>query len=182
MVGAALIATAIAFTGGTAAAFMGMWGNIILGGLKIATLAGTTAGIIRAGRMAVDGGTLGDVGKSFITGFADGFFSGSVYASGSMILSAGLFRMAGLFNNGYGWSNGKWLGGYQTPNTPGISFATFKGGLNGGRSFGFDLDIYHAFHLHTKIFGKGSVKFHRWKFVPFFIGVGIGFSDAWSEW
>ena len=76
VVGAALVATAITFTGGTAAAFFGAWGTAALGGLKVAAVAGGTAGVIRAGATAIRGGSIGDVGKSFVTGFADGFFAG----------------------------------------------------------------------------------------------------------
>ena len=180
VVGAALVATAITFTGGTAAAFFGAWGTAALGGLKVAAVAGGTAGVIRAGATAIRGGSIGDVGKSFVTGFADGFFAGSVYAGSSMILSASAFRVAGLFNNGYGWSAGKWIGGYQTPRTPGISLLTYLGGINGGRSFGLDLDIYNGLHFHSNKFG--SIKKHRWMFAPLMIGFGIGFSTPWSTW
>ncbi len=109
-----------------------------------------------------------------------------------MLLGAASFRVSGLINNGSGWASGNMLGGYQTPNTPGISLLTIKGGINGGRSFGLDLDIYNSLHLHYKLGEKfsnpflkkifGKVKRHRWTFAPIMIGIGIGLSDGWSEW
>lgn len=39
-----------------------------------------------------------------------------------------------LANNDYGWSHGIFEGGYQTPNTPGITLLAINGGVNGGRS------------------------------------------------
>ena len=162
--GSSISSSGNSITGGGAAAFFLTAGKAALGGLEIAAVVGLTSGTIRAGTTAIDGGSWGDIGKSFATGFADGFFAGSVYAAGTMILSAGAFRIAGLFNNGYGWSIGLWQGGYQTPKTPGISIFTHQGGINGGRSFGLDLDMFDSLHFHSKIFGKGSVKTHRWMF------------------
>ena len=189
---AALAAAAIVYTGGGAAAIFATAGQALLGGLKIAAVAGASAGIVRAGKTAIEGGDLGDVGKSLILGFSDGFLAGSVYAAGSMLLGAASFRVSGLINNGSGWASGNMLGGYQTPNTPGISLLTIKGGINGGRSFGLDLDIYNSLHLHYKLGEKfnnpflkkifGKVKRHRWTFAPIMIGIGIGLSDGWSEW
>jgi len=188
----ALIVAAIVYTGGGATAFLASAGQAALGGLKIAAVAGATASIVRAGKTAIEDGDLGDVGKSLVLGFSDGFLAGSVYAASSMLLSATFFRISGLINNGYGWSSGISSGGYQTPNTPGISFITVNGGINGGRSFGFDLDIYNSFHFHYKLGEKvnnpilkkifGNVKRHRWAFAPIMIGVGHGLSDGWSEW
>ena len=189
---AALVAAVIVCSGGSATPFLVVAGQAALGGLKIAAVAGATAGIVRAGKTAIEGGDLGDVGKSLVLGFSDGFLAGSVYAAGSMLLGAASFRISGLINNGRGWASGISEGGYQTPNTPGISFVTVNGGINGGRSFGFDLDIYNAFHFHYKLGEKvnnpflkkilGNVKRHRWVFAPIMIGVGVGLSDGWSEW
>ena len=189
---AALVATAIVYTGGGAAAFFVTAGKAALGGLKIAAVAGLTAGSVRAGSTAIGGGSIGDVGKSFVTGFADGFFSGSIYAASTMLLSASAFRISGLFNNGYGASSGAWQFGYQTPKTPGITIFTFAGGINGGSSVRFDLDMYNGLHLHYKLAEKvnnkffkkvlGGMKRHRWMLAPILIGVGVGLSDPWSEW
>ena len=189
---AALVATAIVYTGGGAAAFFVTAGKAALGGVKIAAVAGLTAGSIRAGSTAIGGGSIGDVGKSFVTGFADGFFSGSIYAASTMLLSASAFRISGLFNNGYGASSGAWQFGYQTPKTPGITIFTFAGGINGGSSVRFDLDMYNGLHLHYKLAEKvnnkffkkvlGGMKRHRWMLAPILIGVGVGLSDPWSEW
>lgn len=183
---AALAAAAIVYTGGGASVFFITAGKAALGGLKIATVAGVTAGIVRAGKTAFEGGDLGDVGKSMVLGFSDGFLAGSVYSATSMVLGAVSFRVSGLFNNGYGWSSGKYIGGYQTPNTPGISILTYQGGVNGGRSFGLDLDIFNALHFHTNKFGVGKksnwVKAHHWYFAPIGIGIGVGLLGGWSEW
>lgn len=73
------------------------------------------------------GDTLVSAGKSFVTGFADGFLVGSIYAGATMILSPVVMAVSGVFNNGYGWKSGRWIGGYQTPNTPGIFIAAFLG-------------------------------------------------------
>lgn len=181
---AALATAAIVCSGGSATPFLAVAGQAALGGLKIATIAGATAGIVRAGKTAIEGGDIGDVGKSLVLGFSDGFLVGSVYAAGSMLLGAVSFRISGLVNNGYGWSSGNYTGGYQTPKTPGISLITHLGGINGGRSFGLDLDIYHGVHFHTNKFGIGKrskwIKAHHWMFAP--IGIGVGLSDGWSEW
>ena len=189
---AALATAAIVCSGGSATPFLAVAGQAALGGLKIAAVAGATAGIVRAGKTAIEGGDIEDVGKSLILGFSDGFLAGSVYAAGSMLLGTASFRISGLINNGRGWATGISEGGYQTPKTPGISFVTVNGGVNGGRSFGFDLDIYNAFHFHYKLGEKvknsflkkifGNVKRHRWTFAPIMIGVGVGLSDGWSEW
>lgn len=185
---AALATAAIVCSGGSATPFLAVAGQAALGGLKIATIAGATAGIVRAGKTAIEGGDIGDVGKSLVLGFSDGFLVGSVYAAGSMLLGAVSFRISGLVNNGYGWSSGNYTGGYQTPKTPGISLITHLGGINGGRSFGLDLDIYHGVHFHTNKFGIGKrskwIKAHHWMFAPIGIGIGIGvgLSDGWSEW
>lgn len=157
----------------------------IVAGLKVATVAGLTAGVIRTGISIQEdlgfGDALINAGKSFVTGFADGFFAGSIYAGTNIILSPIAMGITGLFNKGYGWSCGKLIGGYQTPNTSGISLLTIQGGKNGGRSFGVELDMYNGLHLH---YGKTSkiVKHHRWVFSPIIIGVGVGFSKSWSEW
>ena len=183
---AALVTAAIVYTGGGAAAFFAATGQAALGGLKIAAVVGVTAGIVRAGRTAIEGGDIGDVGKSLVLGFSDGFLAGSVYAAGSMLLGAASFRISGLINNGYGWSLGSYSGGYQTPKTPVISLFTIKGGINGGRSFGLDLDIYNSLHFHTNKFGIGKrsdwIKAHHWMWAPLGIGIGVGLSDGWSEW
>lgn len=183
---AALAAAAIVYTGGGAAAFFAAAGQSALSGIKIAAVAGATAGIVRAGKTAVEGGDIGDVGKSLLLGFSDGFLAGSVYAAGSMLLGAASYRISGLINNGYGWTSGNFSGGYQTPRTPGISILTHSGGVNGGRSFGLDLDIYHGLHFHTNKFGFGKrsnwIKAHHWWFASVGIGIGIGLSDGWSEW
>lgn len=189
---AALVAAAIVYTGGGAAAFFAAAGKAALGGLKIAAVTGATAGVIRAGKTAIEGGDFEDVGKSLVLGFSDGFLVGSAYAAFTMILGATSFRISGLFNNGEGWTYGNMTGGYKTPKTPGISLLTIKGGINGGRSFGIDLDIYNSLHFHfkwaeyvenrflKKVFGK--VKRHRWAYIPIIIGIGVGLSDGWSEW
>ena len=189
---AAVAAAVIVCSGGSATPFLVVAGQAALGGLKIAAVAGATAGIVRAGKTAIEGGDLGDVGKSLVLGFSDGFLAGSAYAASSMLLGASLFKISGSINNGYGWSSGISKGGYQTPNTPGITFIAVNGGINGGRSFGFDLDIYNSFHFHYKLGEKvknsflkkifGNVKRHRWTFAPIMIGVGVGLSDGWSEW
>ena len=103
---AALATAAIVCSGGSATPFLAVAGQAALGGLKIATIAGATAGIVRAGKTAIEGGDIGDVGKSLVLGFSDGFLVGSVYAAGSMLLGAVSFRISGLVNNGYGWSSG----------------------------------------------------------------------------
>ena len=91
-----------------------------------------------------------------------------------------------MFNNGYGWSSGSWIGGYQTPNTPGVTIAAYKGGAKGGRSFGLDMDIYNGLHYHTNKFGVGKrskwTKTHHWGLSAIIIGIGVGFSNEWSEW
>ena len=183
---AALATAAIVCSGGSATPFLVVAGQAALGGLKIAAVAGATAGIVRAGKTAIEGGDLGDVGKSLFLGFSDGFLAGSVYAAGLMLLGAASFRISGLINNGYGWSLGSYSGGYQTPKTPGISLFTINGGINGGRSFGFDLDIYNGLHFHTNKFGIGKrsnwIKAHHWMWAPIGIGIGAGLSDGWSEW
>ena|SRR5690554_3595805 len=121
-----------------------------------------------------------NAGKSFVTGFADGFLAGSVYAGASMILSPIAMAISGGFHNGYGWKSGKWICGYQTPNTPGISIATFLGGPKGERSFGIDLDMYNGLHSHSK--KLGNIKNHNWWMAPVVIGIGVGFSNPYSEW
>ena len=126
IVGAALIATAITFTGGGAAAFFLVAGKVVLAGLKIAAVTGVVAGVVRAGKTAIEGGTLEDVGKSLVLGFSDGFLASSIYAGSSMLLSAGSFRLFGLLNGGRGWTRGKFMGGYQTPKTPGITALVYK--------------------------------------------------------
>lgn len=186
IVGAAIIGAAIAVSFGAATPFLTIVGTSIVGGLKIAAVAGATAGVIRAGTTAFNGGSLGDVGKSFVTGFADGFYAGSIYAGANMILSPIAMGISGAFNNGYGWGAGKWIGGYQTPSTPGISILTFLGGINGGRTFGLDMDMYNGLHFHTNKFGVGRkskwIKAHHWYLAPIMIGIGVGFSDPWSIW
>lgn len=188
IVGAALVGAAIAVTFGAATPFLTIVGTSIVGGLKIAAVTGLTAGAIRTGTSVVDsvqngvefGEALANGGKSFVTGFADGFLAGSMYAGASMIVSPLFMAISGSFNNGYGWEAGKWIGGYQTPKTPGISIATFLGGINGGRSFGLDLDMYNGLHVHSKHLGK--VKNHNWWIAPVMIGIGVGFSKPYSEW
>ena len=186
IVGAAIIATAISFTGGGAAAFFIAAGKVILGGIKVAVTVGIGSGIIRAGKTVITGGTINEVGQSFVLGFADGFLAGSIYAGGSMLLSAGVYKISGLFNKGYGWSIGKLMGGYQTPQTPGISIITYKGGVNGGRSFGIDIDIFNGLHYHTNKFGIGKksqwINDHHWMLIPIIIAIIIGLSNGWSEW
>ena len=192
IIGAALIATAITFTGGSAAAFFIAAGKVALGGLKIAAVAGIASGLVRMGKTAILGGSFGEIGQSLILGFSDGFLAGSLYAGANMLLSAGLYGISGLFNNGNGWVRGKFIGGYQTPKTPGVSIFTYLGGINGGRTFGVDLDIYHGIHMHFKWAEKvnnkylkkilGKVSRHRWMEMPILIGVGIGLSNGWSEW
>ena len=78
----------------------------------------------------------------------DVLFVGSIYARSTMILSATTFRVTGLFNNGYGWKAGNWMGGYQMPQTSGISIITYLDGLNMSRSFGIDLDMYNGLNFH----------------------------------
>lgn len=173
------------FYWGGAGAFLAA-GHAIVGGLKIAAVAGTTAGIVRAGKTAIEGGNIEEIGKSFVLGFSDGFLAGSIYAGGSMLMSVASYAVSGMFNNGYGWTKGNFEGGYQTPKTPGISIFTHKGGINGGRSFGLDLDIFNGLHFHTNKFGIGKkskwIKAHHWMGVPFMIGIGVGLSNGWSEW
>lgn len=186
---AAAVATLVVVSCGATAAPSAILMTSIISGLKIAATAGVVAGTIRAGDSVVNSIKNGDsfkeglvdAGKSFVTGFADGYLAGSMYAGGSMLLSSVSFGLSGKFNNGYGWQNGKWVGGYQTPNTPGISVGTYKGGINGGRSFGFDLDMYNGFHLHTNKLGF-STKNHIWWLAPIGIGIGVGLSDPYSEW
>lgn len=155
----------------------------VLGGLKIAAVVGATASIVRAGKTAIEGGDLGNVGKSLVLGFSDGFLVGSVYAAGSMLLVATFFRIFGLINNGYRWSSGNYIGGYQTPKTPGISLITHLDGINGGRSIGLNLGIYNGLHFHTNKFGIGKrsnwIKAHYWMFAP--IGIEIGLFDGWMN-
>ena len=50
----------------------------------------------------IGGGSLGDIGKSFVIGFADGFFTGSVYAGATMILSLIAMAISSALNNRYG--------------------------------------------------------------------------------
>ena len=88
--------------------------------------------------------------------------------------------------------SGAWQFGYQTPKTPGITIFTFAGGINGGSSVRFDLDMYNGLHLHYKLAEKvnnkffkkvlGGMKRHRWMLAPILIGVGVGLSDPWSGW
>lgn len=183
----AVVVAAIATTGGGAAAVLATAGKVALGAAKIAATAGVVSGTVRAGRALASGENSGsEVAKKFVTGFADGFFAGSLYFSGSSGLSLSGSGISGMINNGYGWSCGKWIGGYQTPSTPGLSLATYQGGSNGGRSFGVDLDIYNGLHFHTNKFGIGKkskwIKAHHWGLSSILVGLGVGFSDEWSEW
>ena len=191
---AALIAAALVYTGGGAAAFLAATGKAALGGLKIAALTGATAGVVRAGKTAIQGGDIDDVGKSLVLGFSDGFLAGSVYAGIGMISAGVAYKIIGTLNYGnglgYGWkelgSSGTLLkqGMYQTPNVGGIVFVAHHFGENGGRSFSLDLDIVHGLHYHSNkyAFGPKKIKKHNWAIAPFLIGYGIGMSDGWSEW
>ena len=184
---AAVVTAAVVTTGGGAAAVLATAGKLALTGLKIAATTGLVAGTVRAGKSICEGETdIGEIGKDFVTGFADGFLAGSFYTGGAMVGSAISYTISGIFNKGYGWRSGTWEGGYQTPNTPGISIATNHGGVNGGRSFGLDLDVYNGLHYHTNKFGIGPksnwIKAHHWADVPILIGLGVGLSDGWSEW
>ncbi len=185
---AAFIATSIVVSCGATAAPAAIFVSTVIGGLKIATVTGLVAGVIRVAGSLNNSNDDGEIfgesfvssGKSFILGFSDGFLAGSSYAAGSMLISAGSFALSGKFNNGRGWSNGLWEGGYQTPNVPGISFGTFNGGTNGGRSFGIDIDMYNGLHIHTNKFGF-KTKDHIWWIAPVLIGVHSG-DNPYSEW
>ena len=193
LIGVAVIAivavttAAIVYSGGSAATVLVAAGKIALSGVKIAAAAGAVAGTVRAGKAICEGETdVKEIGKDFITGFADGFFSGAMYFAGCTGASLASYGISGNFNDGYGWSSGQWQGGYLTPNTHGISIATHQGGVNGGRSFGVDMDIYNGLHYHTNKFGVGKksswIKTHHWEAIPIFIGIGVGLSDEWGEW
>ena len=199
--GAAFFAAAMVYTGGVAGYLIAA-GQAALGGLKLAAVAGATAGIVRAGKTAIDGGDIGGVGKSLVLGFSDGFLAGSIYAGIGMISAGISYKIVGTldYGNGLGcgWkefnSAGQLLrqGMYQTPNVGGIVFVANQFGIKGGRSFSIDLDVRHGFHFHYKLGEKvnnpflkkilGNVKRHRWVFAPIMIGVGVGLSDGWSEW
>ena len=184
---AAVVTAAIVTTGGGAAAVIATAAKVAVGAAKVAATAGVVAGTVRTGRSICSGETdAGKLGKDFLIGFADGFFAASTYGAGYMGGSVTSYYAAGQFANGYGWSAGSWSGMYQTPNTPGISIITHKGGVNGGRSFGLDLDIYNGLHYHTNKFGMGRkstwVKAHHWEASAILTGLLVGFSDEWSEW
>ena len=191
---ASLISAAILCSAGCPIPFWAAVGQAALGGLKIAATAGATAGIIRAGKTAIEGGNIQDVGKSLVLGFSDGFLAGSIYAGIGMI-SAGLaYKVIGAIDYGYGlgcgWkefsSSGTLLrqGMYLTPNVGGVVFTANHFGVNGGRSFSLDLDINNGLHYHSNkfSFGPKKIKRHNWAIAPIIIGLSIGFSDGWSEW
>lgn len=183
----AVVTAAIVTTGGGAAALLATAGKIALGAIKIATTAGVVSGAIRTGSSLSNGEKdVKELGKDFVVGFADGFKTAAMYSSGCSGASVTSFGVSGQINNGFGWNAGKWEGGYQTPNTPGISIATYHGGTNGGRSFGLDVDIYNGLHYHTNKFGRGKpsswIKQHHWEGSAILVGVWVGFSDPQSEW
>lgn len=183
----AIVTAAIVTTGGGAAAVLATAGKVALGAAKIATAAGAVSGTIRTGRSIASGETdLKELGKDFVIGFADGFYAAATASVGYTSTSIGASWVSGQINNGYGWSIGKWEGGYQTPSTPGISIATHNAGNNGGRSFGLDLDIYNGLHYHTNKFGFGKaskwIKQHHWGLTAGLVGLVVGFSEAKSEW
>ena len=67
-----------------------------------------------------------------------------------------------------------------------VLLATYNGGVNGGRSFGIDLDIYHALHYHTRLYGTDKkanwIKAHHWEAAAIIEGICIGFSEEGCEW
>ena len=191
---AALISAAILCSAGSAMPFFVAAGQAALGGLKIAAVAGATAGIVRAGKTAITGGNIEDVGKSLILGFSDGFLAGSIYAGIGMISTGVAYKIIGTLDYGhglgFGWkefgSSGALLrqGMYLTPNVGGIVFVANQFGVNGGRSFSIELDINNGLHYHSNkyAFGPKKIKKHNWAFAPFLIGFGVGLSEGWSEW
>ena len=181
-----LVTAAIVSTGG-AAAVLATAGNVALGALKIAATSGIVSGTIRTGKSIAGGeSNIKELGKDFVVGFADGFKASALYSAGCTGVSMVGSGISGQFNNGCGWKAGLWEGGYQTPNTHGISIATHHGGINGGRSFGVDIDVYNGAHYHTNKFGTGKrsswIKTHHWGAGAIFVGAVVGFSEAESEW
>ena len=155
--------------------------------MKIAVVSGAVSGAIRTGRaIANSESDVKELGKDFAVGFADGFKTAALCSAGCASVSMASYAISGQINGGFGWSAGKWQGGYQTPKTPGVSIATYYGGKNGGRSFGVDIDIYKGVHYHTNKFGTGKrsdwIKQHHWEAGAIFVGVAVGFSEAESEW
>lgn len=191
---AAFIVATTTFTGGGAAAFFAAAGSAALSGLKIAAVAGATAATIRASESVIEGENLQNVGKSFVLGFADGFFAGSVYSALSLASAGIAYQMFNHldfgYGNGSGWKvfdeTGSLLkqGLYVTPQTKGVVFIANQSGVNGGRSFSLDLDVAHGLHYHSNKFAFGSkkIKKHNWLPLPILIGIRAGFSDSWSEW
>ena len=184
---AAIVTAAVVTTGGGAGALLATAVKIAAGAVKVAATAGAVSATVRTGRAACRGETdISELGKTFVVGFADGFKTAAMYSAGCWGASVGSYQLAGCFNKGYGWSSGKWLGGYQTPNTYGISIATYKGGKGGGRSFAIDLDIYNGLHYHTNKYGTGKsskwIKQHHWEGSAIFLGLVVGFSEEESEW
>ena len=176
--GAALVITALTFTGGTASAFLLSAGKAALVGLEISA-AGATSGIIRAGRSLAknisEGNsfskTISNVGKSFLAGFGDGFLSGAEYYSSTALISISTYPLLGLYNNGAGLIKPTYMIGYQNPNVIGI---TFYASRTGGR-FRLDLDPAHSIHYH---YGKTKAKrlLHRGCWIGgLFVGIYAGF-------
>ena len=181
IVGVAIISTAIAFTGGGAAAFFGTLGSAIMTGLKTAVVTGLTSALISGSVSVISGISQGksfgnimqDFGNSLLNGFSDGFLSGSIFAGASMLGSSIGFRISGAYKNGNGWKYGKISGGYQTPSTKGVTLLARNGGINGGRTFSLDLDLLNGLHFHTnklKFLGL-NIKSHI--SLPFALLVGI---------
>ena len=173
--GTALVVTALTFTGGTAAAFFIAAGKAALVGLKIAAVAGATSGVIRTGRSLAknisEGNGFSEImsnaGKSFLTGFGDGFFAGSQYYMSTALLSFYSYCSLESFNNGSGFIMPTYMMGYQNPNVFGVTIFSSRIGSR----FRIDLDPLHSFHYHY-----GNTKAERSKHKGSWIGgifVGI---------
>ena len=182
-----VVAAVIVTSGGAAAPLAAAAVDIAVGALEVAATVGATSAAVRTGRAICEGETdVGELSKTAVKGFADGFYGGAIYSACTTTASLLCYGAAGLINGGRGKSIGKWDFGYQTPNTPGISIATFHGGINGGRSFGIDIDIYNSLHYHTNLFGSGKksswIRAHHWEAVAIIEGICIGFSEEGCEW
>ena len=158
--GVAFVATALTFSGGTAAAFLPAFGKTVLVGLQIATAAGATSGLIRTGRsLAKNIGegngfseTMTNAGKSFLAGFGDGFFAGSAYNMATAVASLDGYRFLGSFNNGYGVDMPNCMIGYQNTNVYGFTFYASKT----GKKLRVEMDPAHSIHYH-----RGKTKSQR---------------------
>jgi len=176
----ALVVTASTFHGGTALAFLTAFGKTALIGLEITAVSGTTSGAIRMGRSLVknisEGNTFSETatnaGKSFLTGFADGFFAGAKDYMTTDLLSYCCYLGFGFLNNGYGFTNINYMALYQNPTVLGVTFFASRS----GRKFRVDLDPKHSIHYH---YGKTKKErdIHKGSWISgIFVGIYNGFN------